>query len=428
MKKSKILLICILSITLCIMCMESTTFSWFNRTASAQTATGKEMAWNISADENVIINTNANTNTEMVMTTYTSSDGGKTYDEDQPVTSFANTSGGLAAGEVKYYCTKITNKASYDRSISLYLYNLGSFGSNSAKFCLGVNGPTRSYKAYGPNSAVNASDSQLTQNNQMRIYFETNTKDWWTSKDSWQAKIRYSNGENDSWVNSSGQSMNQLKYENSRRYYYFDLPTSAKRIQICTQNKWEGDCCTPYMDLALYCNGLSSTQSYVFKLQDNTSDYSNFNCDTYSVTDGANIVNYYSEITVPKGTTFSAALTKNKDYSGTKISYTSSSSSYFSVNSSTGLITANDVGTATLTTTVTGSYGTNDTKTITTTVKVVAKAVDATTYTDVPIVTNLKVPAIEDGVLGEVEIKWYIKNDSTANGMTYNIGDLYLTL
>ena len=86
MKKSKIILVTVLTFVLCFMCATSTTFSWFSR---PQSQSGDALQWSPS---NVVSDGSG-----LSMVTYESTDG-TTYG-NTPVTSF---SGSVASGARKY--------------------------------------------------------------------------------------------------------------------------------------------------------------------------------------------------------------------------------------------------------------------------------------------------------------------------------------
>ncbi len=417
MKKSKIILVSALAFVLCFMCVTSTTFSWFSR---PQTKTGDTLIWDN-------MEYSASDGQNISITTYASNDDGETYDESTPITSFSETSG-IAAGERKYYRTDITNTGDAAQNVSLYLSTL-EFPTTSTKatFYLGVNGPVKTYKSYGPNSSSDDSSYSSASSSTMRVYFQPKSSLMSEPDVNWKGKNYYVCYGTD--VDGSDHNYLALSETPESGTYYADIPVSATQLFFSVQD-WTASYQRTQTFTDIKGDGQSQTSSLVFYLTGGyTEGYDNAYAEKTSAS-GANIVNYYKSVTIAVGDTFSAALTNNSDYIGGSIAYTSGNTSVFTV--SGGEITANAVGTATLTTTVTGSSY-SDTMKVTTTVNVVAASPVTYSYTDVPIVTNLKVAAAgtdANGITNNTteSVYWYIKNDSGASALKYTIDDLYLTL
>ena len=71
----------------------------------------------------------------------------------------------------------------------------------------------------------------------------------------------------------------------------------------------------------------------------------------------------------------------------------------------------------------------NEELSVTCHVKVVENVYETFDGTDVPIITNVKVPkAGDDDSPGQVTIDWFIKNDGGLSPLKYEIKSVYLTL
>lgn len=404
MKKSKIILVASLSLVLCLLCASTTTFSWFTR---PQSKTGNSLEWSASYD--------ASDGSGISMVTYESEDDGATFNEN-PVTSFSNTSG-IAKGQRKYYRTDITNKGNYDQSVSLYLSNLSFSAPVQGNFYLGVNSPLKTYKNYTPGTILGDVSYEKTNKGTMRVYFQPQNK--WT-----ETNLVVNIGSSEIVLTSCGTD----EYGNAT--YYADIPATVSDIYFAVQGHTENYQRTQTQNLKSLTPALTQTQSLVFWLPGGTdTTYGNMNVSYSGEITGGNIVNYYRTITLPKGKTFSAALAKGSEYIGSTITYSSGNAGVFTVVGSSGLITAQKEGTATLTTKVKGSYG-DEIEVKTDVIVTDNNQTNAYSVSDVPIVTNLKVAAgagTEDGTTTE-SVYWYIKNDSNTSGLKYTISDVYLTL
>lgn len=393
MRKFKIALVALLAVVLAVLCVTGSTFSWFSR---PKTLTGKQLDLPASANSSVTDG--------LSFETYASSDG-VTYDTTT-VTNFSETAG-LDSGARKYYRTDIFNSGTDAQSVSLYLQSL-TLNSNGDAFALGVNGPTKNYKAVN-----NSFTGNMTHTGKMRVYFQP--KDVWNDDlfdiyvdGSWNCNLTY-HGE------ISG-----------KKTYFADIPSSASKIYFKVANKNEN-----YQRTAEYSVssvGLSQKKSYVFYLNTGL-DGSGYINSAYSSVTGSNFISYYSSITLGLNDTFPAALTKGTHYIGGSIEYYSGNESIFTVDISTGLITPISAGTAKLYSKIVDSSYDDDWQVETT---VTVTTVDGDSIPDVPIVTNVAVLPSEvdsDGVIyPSVSVYWYIKNDSGSDGLKYTIPELYLTL
>lgn len=413
MKKLKILIVPVLAVILCVMCVTTSTFSWFTR---PQTSKGDSLGWSINYETSV--------GSGVTMKTYASTDGGSTYNEAQEITSFSNASG-IAAGERVWYRTDITNNGNAPQSVSLYLSKLTLPENTQGSFNLGVNYPLKTYKNYSFGGGSNASDISVKKpsNSKMRIYFQPKSSTMSDPDVNWKGKDYYvCYGES-----ASPSSYLALTQIDSTGTYYADIPSTATQLFISVRD-WKKSYQRTQTFTDIKSDGQSQTQSLVFYLNGTYDSSANNNAQAEkSKVGGANIVNYYSTITIPAQKTFPATLASGTDYIGGKIEYVSSNSAVFTVDTE-GNIMAVAEGTATLTTKITGADF-SDTISVDTSVTVTkAATVNTDGITDVPIVTNLKVNGRSD--VGEATTKsvyWYIKNDGTG-ALTYTIEDVYLTL
>lgn len=410
MKKSKLLLVSVLTVVLCIVCVmssASTTFSWFTR---PRTLTGDKLqlpgqTYEIANGKNISF------------TTYESTDGGGNYGST-PVTNFSNTA--LAPHTRKMYRTDITNSGSNPQSVSLFLNNL-KIGEGKGKFYLGVNSPLKTYKPYGVNMQTSSTGSGVkTNNTTMRVYFQP--KD---INNDWKGQtyvIHYGNGNTNSSLD--------MEAIGTSGTYFKDIPATTTQVYFSIKGSSESE---PWKRTQIFTDvkghGLSATNSLVFWLTGvfDKDVKNNAQADKASV-DGANIVTYYKTITLTVGQEFSAALTAGTEYIGDIKYYDDDSHlGIMTADEGTGLITAKAVGTSKLYTKVSGkAYG--DAMQVETVVNVVPETtVGSDAYEYAPVVTNVRVAgASADGSSVE-SVFWYIKNDSDTT-LSYEIGSLDLTL
>lgn len=409
MKKSKFAIVIALGLVLCLLCGVTTTFSWFSR---PREESGDSLGWSgqykISNGKNISIKT------------VESSDDGTTFDEN-PVTDFG---GSLEAGKRRYFCTEISNLGNTEQNVSLFIKDLKTSDAASASgLYVGVNKPLKTYRSY--NDIVDSNSTYTkTSLEKYRFYLDINNVSSW--KDSTTTiKIRYGTGDvkNPNWQGKPID-MTPISGQNTQ-VLYVDVPKTAKVVQFYANNKNTDANATPYMPLDTYCPTLPVDNCYKFTLQTGTSGaYNNHDCVPSSFAkEGANFINCYNRISIPRDSTFNAGLVAGTDYVGSSISYSSSSNGVFKVDANNGVITPVAEGNATLTTTIKGSaYG--DTYSVTTEISVTPASSDSI---DTPIVTNLEIkPRAADGPTVS-KVYWYIKNDSSST-ITYSLKDVYISL
>lgn len=398
MKKSKLILVTVLALVLCLLCVTTSTFSWLPRPKEDK---GNSLAWNLSYETSV--------GKDITMTTYALPENGREPDDPHAqlteVTEFSN-SEGIDPGHRKYYRTDIINSGSEAQSISLFLSSLSGLDSTNGKFCLGVNGPLRTYRNYSDISSEAGSKIEKIIN-EKNVYVGFNVNQTYTPQNYavhwWQTGNDNYNG--DSQVQPYFSPNQQGDYANSKyNMSYATIPYDANAVKLRQDNNWYGG---NNEDLA------NKNTIIVY------SDNGNVNTDYQKSSLAAGIESFYSSAAVTAGDTIDLAAKGHTD----TFSYTSSNASVATV-SSTGMVTAIKAGHTTITVTSTGAYGDKITATCWLTVH---DSVDPGAIFDVPIVTNVKVaPKTEAGNTVE-SVYWYIKNDGSV-ALTYSIGDIYLTL
>lgn len=391
MKKLKIIVVSLLAVMLCVMCVTTSTFSWFTRPQSSQ---GDHLGLDFNYD--------ISTGTGITMRTYASIDDGKTYVETagNEITDFSN-SGGLEAGKRVCYRTDIINTGKAPQSVSLYLTKLQFAEGTSGSFYLGVNGPLKTYKNYYGDSSL-TSDRQAVTINQKNVYVGFDNANTYTPTDYqihwWDNSKSTYNGNSEVQPYFSPEKTGNW---NSKTYKmsYATIPWDANAVKLRNGNSWYGNDNT---DIVTY-----NTVAF-----DGNSTY---------VTSGksAGINTFYSTATLKVGDSIDLAA----EAQGT-VTYTSSNKSVATVDRN-GTVSGVSAGTAVITVTATGTYG----DVMTASCSVTVSSVDGNAKKDVPIVTNVKVDGqYADGEPGVESIYWYIKNDSSSGPLKYTIEELYLTL
>ena len=412
MKKSKVILAIVLAVVLLITVISAPTFSWFTRSTADRTHEGNSMVLKTKNSYKAYNGYNVS------LSTSKSTNGGESYTVSCDNTGEDNAkvaSGTISdAGGRDFYCTTITNNSGIEQNVSLYTNNLTS---NSVGFSLGVNGPTRNIRDFTLMSNVATTEANT---NSMRVYFQrpsdnyVNNVDWHTGN-YWVHCWR--TGETGEWLPMSD--------TGDHSNYYVDIPSTSTNLYFYIGGYGEdGSNRTVEVDLVASYQSQSHSQCYV-AYNETYGEYSHVNIGTYSESSYApNVITYYDTITIAPGVSFDASL-RSGMWTGKRAEYYTDPSTVCSVDSSTGVITALTEGTATLySKAVGGTYG--DSYQVETTITVADS--DSNSYTDVPIVRNIKVPADDnstDTAENVVKVYWYVKRTG-ASSLTYSIDQVYL--
>ncbi len=416
MKKSKLLLVITLGLVLAMLTFTTSTFSWFSRAEGDTTATGNALAYEPT---NMPISTGGvSMSTQML-------DASGEPTGDDPVANFSNNSG-IANGKRVSYRTTLTNSSNTDQSVSLYISKLSDISGGN--FYLGVNDPLKTYKQYRITSASPAKTSKrgskldvLKQNVYVGLH-----------KDEIK-KLTAKNPEVHAW-NDKGE---------DKRYAFSSAANTGGTGNYKTDYGWKnekGELIEQIFNIYAYTVSSYCTD---FKLSDDsiTGDYDKSQS---TISTNNTIIYYeYSGIYYAESRMAGKAAKISSFYStadvvisqplliqaeGENITYSSSNQGIATVDPTTGQVTGVSAGSVDIIATSTGVYG--DTITATCKVTVYDNNVEAFDGTDVPIITNVKVPGKNqnDGSPGQVTIDWFIKNDGGLSPLKYEIKSVYLTL
>ena len=406
MKKSKAALVVLLTAALILSAVSVPTFSWFTR---PRAQTGNSVTYSDTV--------NAYNAYHVTMTTQASADN-TTYSD---VTDSAGLSGsGIGAESRKYYRTVITNESGTTQNVSLYISKISIPTANNGNFCLGVNGPTRSFRDYTALSAPN----HMAEGNVKRVYLETtNNVQGWQGNDFYVCWGTRDLGT----IGSTGTYYHMSQIDNTE-FFYADIPDYTTNLFFSVANWGTNNNGSPdYSQRTPQWTNLgtlSKTQAKVYKVI-NEQDNGNTKVQAYDVT-GACFLSYYSDFFVAAGNTFDASLTAGaaNNYVGSGAWYYSSDTSVFTVNETTGVVSGVAAGTATLYTKIKGgSY--NDYKQVETRVTVTGGS--NYEFSDIAVAKNMEIPA-EEGK-NTVVVNWYIMNPKgSQNNLSYTIDGIYLGL
>lgn len=406
MKKSKILLVAVLSVILCLVCIMTSTFSWFTR---PQKLTGDKLL--LPGDSYEISNGN-----DVSFVTYESTNNGRTYG----TTAVTNFSGTINAGERRMFRTDVMNSGSQDQSVSLFLTNLIIPSGSNGMFYLGVNSPLKTYKGYNRSTESSATVKNINKKDVYVAFKEDASYDaskfyihyWGDGVSTGDAQLAYSYSHG-TITNSSSQTY---------KVYHAVVPYNAKCGLVMANysgNQYWFKSNELNGDHLQEDNTDMDSENYFFVNVKAPIETSLVYKGTHDTDVAAGLKSFYSEATVKAGSTIDLSATGQAI-----ITYKSSDYSVATVNSS-GVVTGVSAGETTITVTSTGARG--DTQTSTCTVTVLPS--DDVSVSFVPVVTNVRVVAggnTEDGSAIE-SIYWYIKNDSDTT-LTYTVGSLDLTL
>lgn len=413
MKKSKVILAIVLAVILLITVISAPTFSWFTRSTADRTHEGNSMVLKTKNSYKAYNGYNVS------LSTSKSTNGGGSYTVlcDNTGANNAKVASGTIsdAGGRDFYCTTITNNSGIEQNVSLYTNNLTS---NSVGFSLGVNGPTRNIRDFTLMSNVVTTEANT---NSMRVYFQRPSNEYVNSVNWHEGSYAVH------WWNSSRSGdVHMDEVSSDHNNYAANIPSDATKL-FFYRDVWqgqEGSSRTTEVDIASTFQTQSHSQCYV-AYNEIYGNYSHVKIGTYSESNYApNVITYYNTITLAPGVSFDASL-RSGMWTGKRAEYYTDPSTVCSVDSSTGVITALTEGQATLySKAVGGTYG--DSYQVETTITVADS--DSNSYTDVPIVRNIKVPADDnntDTAENKVEVYWYVKRTG-ASSLTYSIDQVYL--
>lgn len=422
MKTIKKLVIFTLAVILATVCLVPSTYSWYTHNG---TASGNK----INYSDNIPISVKSAANT-ITMTTFESDANGTASSTTATTISLPKNA---TSNAVKYYKTTFTNSGTNDVFVDLNVKNM----PNNADFYIGTTSPTVNEKAYA-SRPVRTKVTGTT----VRVYFKTYSgySSFW-SVDNGNLypnnAVGSSNGSTNDiniayTVNGTESMVKMTKCPTAdsttdggtSKVYYYDVPSNASSFYffnhwyLCSSTNREWNRTIDITDLTAgklyYLNGSQVDGQY--------KAYTARAVDKNLVA----VNSYYSNVRMSLGNSVYADIGLKKDsdsedsipeYYGSSISYSSASTSIATV-SIEGLITPVAQGSTNITTTITGKYG--DTKALTTAVSIPAN------ITEVPIITNVKVPAKSGDTAGSVEIYWYALNKSSSTNMT--TGNIYYTI
>ena len=418
MKLSKKLTVLFLAAAACVATLVPATFSWYDHDDSL---TGQEMKYErndlpVSEGKVSLVTKKYRTDNNRI---YYDKKGNKEYQDN------ALTSGSVAAGATQYYGTTITNSDTKPAYVNLYLKGFSNNPNNS----IGTIAPSLTHK--GISSSVHQTNKSM-----IRVYFQfKNANNWNKSGAKWYVVYTTKNGTRDykeitTHITAGGDNtplkakQTEILGDNITDTYYVDLDDHTTEFYFATDGKDSGfntgtlSVTQPWYRTKTITDVQSERGYYLTGVADDTT----FNAQyaTFQVPGGISVMTYFDSLTIYGGQTAYITLANGTNYTGTTATYANSAQdSLVSVNANTGLVSAGSGfgtgGSATLTTTITGSLG--DTAQLETAVSCPASLPSATIAMNV-LVPGKKLETQADGsqtwVLGEAEIVWYIENKSGA--------------
>lgn|GEM_PF-5579376 len=441
MKTIKKLSILAVVIILAAVSFVPSTFSWYNHNTSSA-------GYKINYDANLPVSVKSAAE-DISMTTYEADANGAATTTS--VSAINIPYDAETHNAVKYYKTTFTNNGSNDVYIDFYAEKM----PNNADFIIGTISPTINEKAYASRPVRTKTSSTF-----VRVYFKThsNMSSYWSQsnydkrlvneKGTYQidANGNLTKTEITSDDNKPGSSYQQdddtgtnndinISFTVEGREYqakmlkcpdadtvnndntgltsvfYYDLPTNTTSFfffnhwYLASDSNREWNRTIDITDLTsgrlYYLNGEKVDEKYK----------------AYSVRDvNTNLVAlnfYYSYVRMSLGNSVFAdiGLKKESDdenfvseYYGSEITYSISDTSVATINGD-GVITPKAEGTTRITTTIKGVFG--DTKSIYTSLDIPKD------IAQVPIITNVKIPAKDGDTLGSAEVLWYAINKSS---------------
>lgn len=423
MKLSKKLTVLFLAAA-CVATLVPATFSWYDHDDSQ---TGREMSYqrqDLPVSEGMVSLVTKKYRTENNRVFYDKK-GNKEYQGD------ALTSDTVPNGATQYYGTTIINNDTKPAYVNLYLKNF----SNNPKNSIGTIAPSLTYK--GISSSVHQTNKSM-----IRVYCQfNNANNWNTSGAKWYVVYTTKSGSRNykeiTQKITAGADNTPLKAkqtevlgDNLANTYYVDLDDHTTEFYFATDGKDDGfntgtlSVTQPWYRTKTITDVQSERGYYLTGIADDTT----FNAQyaSFPVPGGISIMTYFDSLTIYGGQTAYITLANGTNYTGVNATYANKAQdSQVSVNANTGLVSAGSFGTggsATLTTTVTGSLG--DKAEVETAVTCPEFLPSATVAMNV-LVPGKTTEKQADGsnilVPGEAEIVWYIENKSGAACQFNNI-------
>lgn len=410
MKTSKILLKILVVLVLAIALLIPSTFSWYDHNGNLS---GREMSYsrtNLPVSAGAVAIETKKFRMADSTKVYYDQKGNKEYARDeQGVELPAVTNDSIAASNVQYYGTTITNTGKAPAYVNLYL---NSF-TNSTTAYIGSLQPSLTHK--GLSSTVH-----LTNKNFVRVYFQIkNTNSW--NAESANTYLVYKTKSGDSGYRTVDGNINLSNDEDeilqNQATMYFDLPKDTTEFFFATDAHNSGfNTETKTTTISWYrtktiTNVQAETGYYLTGAVDDTTWNAQYA--TFKIPGGISVKTAFDTLTINNGQHAYVTLNEGTNYTGKNATYAVTSGSGITVDANTGLVTASGLSAdAIITTTITGSLG--DSTTITTGVS------NPSTVPATPIALNVKVPAgtYEGDVCkepGKTEVVWYIQNSGASS-------------
>lgn len=442
-KKLSVIAFVLILTTIC--CSIPSTFSWYSHNADAE---GKK----INYHDNLPVSIKSDDTSGLGLVsvkTYTSDENGvATTNEVTAINVPKNVS---KPNVIQYYKTVMTNSGSNDVMVDFNVKAL----PNNADFYIGTTSPTVNQKAYASRPI-----RTKTAYDKVRVYFKPHDDmlSYWAVDDG-SLDVEHEVGSSNETtndiniaykVNGTETKAMMTKCTNedtdtsgsvtttglvSKKVYWFDLPSNTESFYFFNHWYQKSDSNREW-NRTIDITDLTAGKMYYLtggKVDEKYKEYAVKSVNTNLVA----VNSRYTYVRMSLGNSVFAdiGLKKTKDndedfvpdYYGSTINYTVTSqtpasndpekSTVISVNRD-GLITPVNSGKATITTKITGVFG--DEQTLTTDVDI------PESITEVPVITNVKIPAAASGDISRVEIDWYAINKSTKDDLT--TGNLFFTI
>jgi len=448
------LMVLVLALVLLVVCISSSSFSWFAR---PQSGSGNSLKFNylLSGESGMVAYDGSGITMKHEISTddglhFTALADNDAMNPENPISNkpipvgTTNTTTGYMEGNRIYYKTTLTNNNNSPQNVSLYIkdFNTGDSGS----VCVGVNEPIKAFKNYSylgdpkPAPSKTSTAGPTTK----RIYYETysgRTNSWYRTDKN--PLIYYGNGNT-----NSNKELTWIKDGTGTKMFYVDVPSNTTQCYFTVGNDWNN---TNYKRSQTFTDltgdGLSRTQSLLFKVQDwYDQTYNNCHLDVEQ-TGGAYLNEYYNTAQLGVGDTLDLSLGQGQyGYSvGNRVSYSVvSGGSYITLDTTTGVVTGRAAGTAKIKYTIRSQHynaissSQKDVITAECTITVKDYAAAANTIANAPIVTNLLIPGkssiTEQKPYANVQdVYWFIQNGDEMYGAAtaeakYSHSGIYLGL